>query len=47
MTKRTAIIRMATQIATLRSEPTRATRKFRVNLLLPGKLALQYRQVRA
>ena len=35
----------ANQIATFRSEPTRATRQFSEKLLPPGNLQLQYRQV--
>jgi hypothetical protein len=47
MTMSTTIIRMATQIATFRSGPTRAMRQSREKLLPPGKLELQYLQVRA
>jgi len=41
------IIRMATQIATLPSGPTRAARQFREKVLRPGKLKLQHLQTRA
>jgi len=43
----TTIIRMAIQIATLPSGPTRTARQFREKVLPPGKLKLQYRQARA
>jgi hypothetical protein len=45
MTMSTTIIKMATQIATLRSGPTRAMRQLREKVLAPGKLELQYLQV--
>jgi hypothetical protein len=47
MTMSTTISKMATQIATFRRGPTRTTRQFREKLLAPGKLELQYLQVRA
>jgi len=43
----TTIIKMAIQIATLPSGPTRAARQFREKVLRPGNLKLQYRQARA
>jgi hypothetical protein len=43
----TTIIRMAIQIATLPSGPTRAESQLREKVLPPGKLKLQYLQARA
>jgi len=47
MTMTTTIIKMAIQIATLRSGPTRAARQWKEKDLVPAKLVLQYLQVRA
>jgi hypothetical protein len=39
------IIKMATQMATFRSGPTRAARQFREEVFTPGKVDWQYLQV--